>query len=50
MNVVITSIDSSTGGVKISWSSPVSNGEAVTAYKVEIGSGFNTELVNCDGS
>jgi hypothetical protein len=55
MNTAVTSIDSTTGGVKISWSSPVSNGEQVTAYKIEIHISGSTgtlwyEDSSCDGS
>ena len=30
-----TSIDSATGGIKVSWLNPYSNGDPITAYKVE---------------
>ena len=36
MAAVITSIDSVTGGVKITWTAPNSNSEIITAYKIEI--------------
>jgi hypothetical protein len=33
---VLTSIDSSTGGVKIAWSTPSNGGSVITSYKIEI--------------
>jgi len=48
-----TSIDSATGGVKIAWAEPASNGATISAYRVEIkdsGSSWITETTDCDGS
>jgi hypothetical protein len=55
MNAVTTSIDSSTGGVTISWSLPSNDGsETITGYEIVIGlkSGglFSAETVSCDGT
>ena len=36
MSEVTTTIDPATGGLKIAWSSAVSNSESITAYKIEI--------------
>lgn len=36
MNTVTTSIDSSTGDVKIEWVAPNDNGSPVTSYTIEI--------------
>jgi hypothetical protein len=36
MNAPTTSIDPTTGGVMISWTTPSSNGDSITAYKIEI--------------
>lgn len=36
MTVAVTSIDSSTGSVKIQWTTPANNGNSHTAYKIEI--------------
>lgn len=36
MNAVTTTIDSTTGGLKIVWDPATSNSESVTAYKIEI--------------
>lgn len=36
MTAPTTSIDSTTGGVKISWTAPDSQGDTITAYKIEI--------------
>lgn len=50
----MTSIDSSTGGVTISWTAPYAGGSAITSYLIEIsntlGTTWNTELTHCDGS
>lgn len=54
MTAVTTSIDSSTGGVKILWVSPNSNSDTITAYKIEIynpiTTNWNEDLTNCDGT
>lgn len=53
MATVTTSLDSSTGGVQISWTNPSSNGAAVTSYYIEIqdNSGvWRTETTDCDGN
>jgi len=50
---VTTSIDAATGGVKIVWSEPNGNGDALIAYVVEIrdsGSGWRTETTDCNGA
>ncbi len=39
MSAVTTSIDSSTGGIKISWTAPLNNGNTITKYKIEISDG-----------
>ncbi|CDW74138.1 pa14 multi-domain protein [Stylonychia lemnae] len=52
---VTTSVDSLTGGLKISWTAPFANGEAIDSYVIEIaGSTAQTlpwkrDLVNCPG-
>jgi hypothetical protein len=54
MATVTTSIDSSTGGVTITWAEPATNGGSITSYTIEIldeaGSTWSTELTDCDGS
>jgi len=54
MATVTTSVDSSTGHIKISWVAPSENYNTITAYKIEIeksdGSAFSEDLTNCDGS
>lgn len=54
MSEAVTSYDSTTGGVKISWTSPSSNYDTITAYNIEIldkaNSAWSTETANCDGS
>lgn len=49
-----TTIDTTTGGVKITWIAPSSNGDTITAYKIKISNALNTnkyeDSVNCDGS
>jgi len=53
MSQVTTSIDSSTGGVKIAWTEPYDAESTITSYLIEISddSGtFHTETTNCDGS
>ena len=50
---VTTAIDPTTGGVKISWTEPEDNYDAITAYTVEVkdsGSVWQEDLTNCDGS
>ena len=53
MDTVNTEIDSSTGGVKISWSAPNANSETIDAYEILIrkddGSTFEATS-SCDGS
>ena len=39
MNAPTTSIDSSTGGVKIAFTTPLNNGESITGYKIEVYNG-----------
>lgn len=50
----MTSIDSSTGGVTISWTAPYNGGTAITSYLIEISNAlsttWNTELTYCSGS
>jgi hypothetical protein len=36
MEMVVTTIDADTGGVKISWQAPYFNGAIISAYQVEI--------------
>lgn len=53
MDTVTTSIDSSTGAVRITWTAPDSNGDDITRYTILIGdeSGSTyTESTDCDGS
>lgn len=53
MSAVTTFIDSATGGVKILWTAPSSNGATISSYLIEIKdsvSGWRTETTNCDGS
>jgi hypothetical protein len=54
MSAAVTSIDATTGDILISWSSPASNGEIITAYKIEIFNEAQTtwsqDLTYCDGS
>lgn len=49
-----TAIDSTTGGIKVSWSAPSSNGDAITAYLIEISDSLSVTWVadttDCDGS
>lgn len=49
-----TSIDSTTGGVMISWTAPDNGGETLTSYAVEIAdtttSTWTADTTNCDGS
>ena len=51
---VVTSADTSTGGVQISWSAPTSTGgDAITAYKVEVSDSLQAnwyvDTIDCDG-
>lgn len=54
MSAVTTTINQSNGGVRITWSSPYSNSDPITKYKIEIldklGNTWNEDLTNCDGS
>lgn len=54
MSAVTTSIDLTTGNVRISWTAPNSNAEPITKYKIEIlqadGTTFTESLLYCDGS
>jgi large repetitive protein len=53
MATVTTSIVSSTGAVRITWTAPESNGDAITEYKILIGDSTGTtytESSDCDGS
>lgn len=49
-----TSIDATTGGIKITWSAANSNGDAVTAYLIEISNSLSVSWIadttHCDGS
>ena len=52
MDPPATSYDLTTGGVKISWTAPLNNGNAITGYKIEIlssSSTWNEDLSNCNG-
>jgi len=50
----VTSVDATTGGVKIQWSAPSSNGDAITSYVIEIANALSTswyeDTTNCLGS
>jgi hypothetical protein len=55
MSAVTTSIDSSTGGVTITWSPPTNDGsETIDTYLIEIsnkaGTTWTVETLSCDGS
>lgn len=54
MSEVTTTIDPTTGGLKIAWSSAVSNSETITAYKIEIldvtDTTWSQDLTNCNGA
>lgn len=53
MDTVTTSIDSATGGLKITWTEPYDAESDITAYLIEIKdkSGvYQTDTTNCDGS
>ena len=48
-----SSIDATTGGVLITWSNPSSNGNAITAYLIEIqatNSSWYADPTHCDGN
>ena len=52
---ITTSIDSSTGGLRIDWVAPFANGESIDSYKVEIATtaaktAWARDLVNCPGT
>ena len=52
MSAVTTSIDTSTGGVKISWTAPFDNNDAIIGYKIEIFERTGTtatEHASCNG-
>lgn len=54
MVAVTTSIDSTTGGLKISWTAPNSNSYTISSYLIEIADSltatWNADTTNCDGS
>jgi len=53
MAVVTTSIDSSTGGVRISWVAPADGSDPIDRYKIELKKGDGAWLADplgCDGS
>jgi hypothetical protein len=53
MQAPITSIDSTTGGVKINWVIPDARGSPITAFRVQILNLLNSwvdKLNDCDGS
>ena len=54
MNSVTTTIDLTTGGIKITWTAPNSNSDPITRYIIEIGDKTATTwtetLTNCNGS
>eukprot|EP00347_Sterkiella_histriomuscorum_P011727 403371340 len=55
ITTVSTSIDSSTGGVKVSWIAPESNGESIDYYTIEIATNpdmtsWKIDSVNCPGT
>lgn len=54
MAAVTTSIDSTTGGVKIEWIAPNSNSDSISAYLIEIldttDATWTADTTNCDGS
>lgn len=54
MLTVSTSIDSATGGVKISWSAPYNNGDTINTYLIEISDALTVSWIPqttyCDGS
>lgn len=53
MVVPTTAIDSSTGGVRITWTAPYDGGDTITEYKVEIfdsTSAYTVESSACLGT
>lgn len=52
ITTVTTSIDSSTGGVQITWTLPSINGSPLTAYIIKVKNGAGTFVTDasCDGS
>lgn len=53
MNVVVTSIDSSTGAMRVTWEAPDSNGSNISRYTIYVGNEAGstyTESSDCDGS
>jgi hypothetical protein len=52
MATATTSIDSATGGVRIAWTEPASNGETISAYiiKIKTNAGAWSTTSDCDGS
>ena len=54
MATVTTSIDSSTGGVKISWTAPADGSSTIDAYFIEIANAASTtwtaDTTHCDGA
>ena len=51
--MAVTSINAADGGVKIQWVEPSSNGEAISAYKIEIqhdNGNWIEETTTCSGS
>jgi hypothetical protein len=53
MTAATTSIDPTTGGVKIQWTAPNSNSEPITKYLIEVKKADGTYLedtTNCNGA
>lgn len=53
MGIVTTSVDAATGGLKIVWTNPSSNGTPITSYLIEIqdsSSTWRTQTTYCDGN
>ena len=54
MVAVTTSVDATTGGIKVSWTKPYDNEQTITAYHLQFadatGSSWIDELTYCDGS
>lgn len=53
MDAVTTSIDGTTGGVKIQWTAPNSNADTITSYLIEIYDPVTLDWhtnSNCDGT
>jgi hypothetical protein len=53
MQAVATSVDSSTGGVKVVWLAPADGSDPITNYKIEVKTASDTwvaETANCGGS